>query len=60
MLTTAAYLGQYRRELLAEGIREDQADLLVRDAAQRILGDQGVSVEPPCCARRANHRHHDA
>lgn len=49
-LTTAGALGQYRRDLLAEGVDHDLADDLVRDAARSIHRD-GLRVSPVRCVR---------
>lgn len=47
-LTTARALGQYRRDLLAEGIPEELVDRLVMDAAKPLhqgVGELAVSSE---------------
>jgi hypothetical protein len=42
--TTAATLISYRKELLAGDVPETLADEMVRDAASRIIQNQGLVV----------------
>lgn len=42
-ITTAKGLGRFRKELTAEGIPDELADDLVREAARQILQD-GLAV----------------
>lgn len=43
-LTTAQCLGAYRRELIEQGFTEEQAELLVRQAADALVRDYGLGV----------------
>lgn len=66
-LTTAQILGQYRRELLAEGLSEFQVEPLVMDAARNLHRDFGDGMrvgltvgDPDACAqcgKRTKHYH---
>ena len=44
-LSTAERLGKFHKELLAQGIRLDVADSLVRDAAHTIVENDGLRVK---------------
>jgi hypothetical protein len=43
-ITTAAALLSYRKELIEGGILEENADILVRDAAAHLVADNGLGV----------------
>lgn len=43
--TTARYLGGYRKELLEQGIPDEVADALVRDAAHNLVDNDGLRVK---------------
>ena len=44
-LATAAYLGAFRRELIAEGFEPEEIKQLVLDCAREIFHEQGLCVK---------------